>query len=125
MKRALAVIFASLFVFLLASLSFASEKETTLVKGEEKKAAAKAKQITGEVKEVDTKTMTLSVFKKIKGNTQVTMFSVNDKTKIMLDNETKSLADIKVGDKVKVKYTNADGKNIAKSVAVKSAEKKT
>ena len=53
------------------------------------------------------------------------MFSVNDKTKIMLDNETKSLADVKVGDKVKVKYTNADGKNTAKSVAIKSAEKKT
>ena len=121
MKKALAVIFAPLFVFVLASLSFAVEKEIMLVKGD----TAKTKQMTGEVKEVDTKTMTLSVSKKIKGNTQVTMFSVNEKTKIMLDDDTKSLADIKVGDKVKVKYTNADGKNIAKSVAIKSAEKKT
>ena len=125
MKKALAVILTSLFVFVLASLSFASEKEITPVRGMEKKATAKSKQMTGEVKEVDTKTMTLSVSKKSKGTTQVTMFSVNDKTKIMLDNETKALADVKVGDKVKVKYTNADGKNTAKSVAIKSAEKKT
>ena len=60
MKKALAVILTSLFVFVLASLSFASEKEITPVRGIEKKATAKAKQMTGEVKEVDTKTMTLS-----------------------------------------------------------------
>jgi ribosomal protein S1 len=109
----------------MSSVSFASEKKTTPTNTGEKKTAAKAKQMTGEVNEVDTKTMTLSVSKKIKGNTQVTMFSVNDRTKIMLADSTKSLADIKVGDKVKVKYTNADGKNIAKSISIKSSEKKT
>jgi ribosomal protein S1 len=38
--------------------------------------------------------------------------------------DKKVLADIKVGDKATVKYTEADGKMTAKSVAIKAEEKK-
>lgn len=135
MKKAIAIIVSVLFVFALTSLSFAAEekktapapaekKEAAPVKAEEKKAPAKVKQVTGEVKAVDTKAMTITVTKKMKDKVVETVVAVDDKTKIMLDKEKKTLADVKVGDKVTVKYSEADGKNIAKSVAIKTEVKK-
>jgi ribosomal protein S1 len=62
--------------------------------------------------------MTIAVMKKDKE----TVVTVNDKTKIMMGKEKKTLADLKAGDKVKVRYTEVDGKNMAKSVAIKTAE---
>ena len=40
---------------------------------------------------------------------------------IKMGKEKKALADVKVGDKVNVKYTTVDGKNVAKSIAIKPA----
>lgn len=135
MKKAIAIIVSVLFVFALTSLSFAAEekktapapaekKEAAPVKAEEKKAPAKVKQVTGEVKAVDTKAMTITVTKKMKDKVVETVVAVDDKTRITCDKEKKALADVKVGDKVTVKYSEADGKNIAKSVAIKTEVKK-
>ena len=132
MKKTLAIIVSLIFVLSFAGLSFAAdkavEKKAEPVKAEkkapvvaEKKAApAKAKQVTGDVAAVDAKANTITVKGK-KGDTVVTC---DDKTKIMMGKDKKALADVKVGDKVTVKYSEADGKMTAKSVAIKMAEKK-
>lgn len=130
MKKFLAIVVAVLFVFAIASVSIAAdEKKTTTAPAVEKKAetkkaetkkaetkkAGKSKQITGEVKAVDAVAKTITVVKAVKGKAEEVVVSVDDKT----------LADVKAGDKVEVKYTTADGKNTAKSVMKKaSADKK-
>jgi len=123
MKKTLAIIVSIIFVLSFAGLSFAAdkavEKKAEPVKAEkkapvvaEKKAPAKVKQVTGEVAAVDAKTKTITV----KGK----------KGDVVIAADDKMMADIKAGDKVVVKYTEADGKNTAKSVkkAAAKAEKK-
>ena len=128
MKKAIAIIVAVLFVFAITSLSFAAEEKKAAPmaaekkapmkeeKSMEKKAPAKVKHITGEVTAVDATAKTITV----KGKKADVVLGVDDKT----------LADVKAGDKVTAKYTEADGKNTAKSVkkaeakAEKKAEKK-
>ncbi len=125
MKKTLAIIVSLIFVLSFAGLSFAVDKPAVEKKAEpamaEKKAApAKVKQVTGDVAAVDAKANTITVKGK-KGDTVVTC---DDKTKIMMGKDKKALADVKVGDNVKVKYSEADGKMTAKSVDIKAAEKK-
>ena len=145
MKKAIAIIVSVLFVFAVASISFAAEEKKAAPapaekkaapakmeekkapmkeeKGMEKKAAAKTKQVTGDVAAVDAKAGTITVKSK-KAETTVTC---DDKTKVMMGKEKKACADVKVGDKVTVKSAEADGKNAAKSVKIheaKPAEKK-
>jgi hypothetical protein len=128
MKKAIAIIVSVLFVFAVTSLSFAAEekkaapapapvekKAAPAPAPMEKKAPAKVKQVTGEVTAMDAKTIT------VKGK----------KGDVVIAVEEKMVAGIKAGDKVVVKYTEADGKNTAKSVkkatakpAEKSMEKK-
>ena len=129
MKKAIAIVVSILFVFSLTGFAFAVDKAATPAPAETKaetgKAteakpapAAKVKQITGEVKAVDTKANTLT----IKGKRAEVTVTCADKTKVMMGKEKKSLADVKVGDKVVVKYTESEGKNVAKSIAIKPAE---
>ena len=129
MKKALALVVSILFVFSLAGFAFAVEKAATPAPAEKKAEAekateakpapaAKVKQITGEVKTVDTTANTLTV----KGKRAEVTVSCTDKTKVMMGKEKKTLADVKVGDKVVVKYTESEGKNVAKSIAIKPAE---
>lgn len=116
MKKIIALFVAILFVFSVSSLSFAyPQAEKSMPKAEEKKAEpakteqkAKVKQITGEVAAVDAAAKTITV----KGK----------KAEVVISADEKMLADVKVGDKVVVKYTEQDGKNIAKSIK-KSAPK--
>ncbi|MEW6674816.1 MAG: hypothetical protein AB1348_02150 [Nitrospirota bacterium] len=138
MKKAIAIIVAVLFVFALTSISFAAEekkaapvpaeKKAEPAKPAEKKPAVKIRQVTGEVKAVDAVAKTITVAKKVKDKVEETVVTVDDKTKITLGKEKKTLVDVKVGDKVTVKYQVVDGKNVAKSVAIKPpaepAEKK-
>jgi len=109
MRKTIAIIFAVLFVFAVTSISFAAEK-------------AKVNTVTGEVKAVDTAASTVTVAKKVKGKEVETVVTVDDKTKIMMGKENKTLADVMAGDKVTVKYTEVEGKNVAKSIAIKAAE---
>ncbi|GAB4487856.1 MAG: hypothetical protein OHK006_17540 [Thermodesulfovibrionales bacterium] len=132
MKKAIALVVALMFVFALSTVSIAAEKAAAPApKAEEKKAAAPAekkeapkkavkKQITGEVKAVDAKANTLTVAKDKK---EVTV-SVDDQTKITAGKDKKTLADVKAGDKVTVKYEEVDGKATAKSVVIKAAPAK-
>ncbi len=131
MKKTLAIIVSLIFVLSFAGLSFAAdkavEKKATTVEEKkaepakaEKKAIAKVKQVTGDVTVVDVKANAITV----KGKKGDTVVACDDKTKIMMGKDKKTLADVKVGDKVTVKYSEADGKMTAKLVAIKSAEKK-
>jgi len=125
MKKTIAIIVAVLFVFALTSISIAAEKkaapapaekkEAAPVKAEEKKAPEKVMSVTGDVVAVDAKAMTLTV----KGKKGDVALSTTDKTTVKMGKEKKALADVKVGDKVNVKYTTVDGKNVAKSIAIK------
>ncbi|MEW6214978.1 MAG: hypothetical protein AB1478_07250 [Nitrospirota bacterium] len=128
MKKAIAIIVAVLFVFVITSVSFAVEEKKAAPAPAEKKAEPakpaekpKVKVVTGEVKAVDAVAKTITVAKKVKGKVEETVVTVDDKTKITLGKEKKTLADVKAGDKVTVKYTQVDGKNVAKSVAIKTA----
>lgn len=131
MKKAIAIFVTVLFVFAMASLSLATEEKKAAPapmeqKAEPAKPAEKPKvhQVTGDVKAVDMKAMTITVTKMMKGKAEEAMITVSDKTKIMMGKEKKALADVKTGDKVTVKYTEAEGKNMAKSVAIQEPEKK-
>ncbi len=138
MKKVIAIFVAVIFVFAMASFSFATEEKKAAPapasapapaekKAEPAKSAEKpkVKQVTGNVKAVDMKAMTITVTKMMKGKAaEDTVVTVSDKTKIMMGEAKKALADVKAGDKVTAKYTESEGKNMAKSVAIHEPEKK-
>jgi len=51
-------------------------------------------------------------------------FYVNEKTQITMGKEEKHFPDLKVGDKVKVHYTIAEGKELAERIMVRPLRKK-
>ena len=125
MKKIIVIVVSILFVLSVTSLSFAAEEKKPAAPAEKKEAAAPEKaakkqakkQVTGEVAAVDAAAMTLTV----KGKKGEVALSADDKTKVMMGKEKKALADVKVGDKVTVKYVVADGKNMAKTIIIKTA----
>lgn len=123
MKRVIALIVAMLFVLSVAGFALAAEKkeaapaEKKEAAPAEKKAPAKVKQVTGEVTAVDAAAKTLTV----KGKAGDVALTADDKTTVKIGKEKKALGDVKVGDKVTVRYTEMDGKNVAKSIIVKAA----
>jgi len=131
-KKVIAIFVAVIFVFAMASFSFATEEKKAAPapapmekKAEPAKAEKpKVKQVTGNVKAVDMKAMTITVTKMMKDKAEDTVVTVSDKTKIMMGEAKKALADVKAGDKVTAKYTESEGKNMAKSVAIHEPEKK-
>lgn len=136
MKKAITLIVAIFVVFAFTTVSFAGLEEEPKEPAEKKaepatsaeKPKPKVKQVTGEVKAVDAVAKTITVAKKVKDKVEETIVTITDKTKIILDKEKKTLADVKVGDKVTVRYAEANGKKVAKRVTIKiaatSAEKK-
>lgn len=123
MKRIIALVVAMLFVLSVAGFALAAEKkeaapaEKKEAAPAEKKAPAKVKQVTGEVTAVDAAAKTLTV----KGKAGDVALTADDKTTVKIGKEKKTLADVKVGDKVTVRYAEMDGKNVAKSIMVKAA----
>ncbi len=105
MKKTIAIVVSLIFVLAFTAASFA---------------AAKIHSVTGEVTAVDAAAKTVTLKAK-KGEVTV---SVEDKTSIKEGKEKKTLADLKAGDKVTVKYTEADGKMTAKSIMKAAAAKK-
>jgi len=101
MKKTIAIVLSVIFVLAIASLTFAGTK-----------------QLTGEVTAVDTAASTVSV----KGRSGEATFSVVDDTKIKAGHQSKTIEDVKVGEKVTVIYTEADGKNTAKKIEMKAAK---
>lgn len=112
MKKIMVIILAALFALTLISTSFAEWQWSEVQK------ASQFLQITGEVKAVDRNAMAITVTKKIKDEVMAAVTTVDDKTKITMDEQDKNFNDIKVGDTVIVKYTQVNGKNIAKSVVI-------
>jgi succinylglutamate desuccinylase len=116
------IIVAVLFALTLISTSFAEWQWSEVQK------ASQFLQITGEVKAVDRSAMAITVTKKIKDKVMAAVTTVDDKTKITMDEQIRNFNDINVGDTVIVKYSEVDGKNIAKSVVIEppvpEAEKK-
>lgn len=113
MKKAIAIVLSIMFVFALTTVTFAADKK---MKADKK---AGKMHVAGEVTNVDAKANTITVKGK-KGDVTV---SVDDKTAIMAGKEKKTMADVKVGEKVKVEYTEADGKNVAHKVHLMKGEK--
>lgn len=110
MKKAIALIVSLLFVFTVAGLSLAEEK-----KMDETKHTKKAGHyVHGEVTAVDAAANTLT----IKGKKGEVTLTIDDKTKF---HKGKDLADVKVGDKLTVKYSETDGKMVARSITKKKA----
>ena len=114
MKKAIALVVSLLFILSVAGLSFAAEQNTM-----EKKAPVKVKWLTGNVAAVDAAAMTITV----KGKKAEVTLTADNKTSIRMGKEKKTLADVKVGDKVSTRYSEMEGKNVAKSITIK-AEKK-
>jgi Cu/Ag efflux protein CusF len=102
MKKSIAIVVSLIFVLAFTAASFA---------------AAKIHSVTGEVTAVDATAKTVT----LKAKKGEVVISVEEKTSIKEGKEKKSLADVKAGDKVTVRYTEADGKMTAKSIAIKGA----
>lgn len=106
MKKALVIIVSFLFVLSVVGLSFAEKKKHT----------TKAMYVAGEVTAVDAAANTLT----IKGKKGEVMLTTTDKTKFA---KGKTLADVKVGDKLSAKYSEKDGKMMAWKVMTKEEKK--
>ena len=128
MKKAIAIVLSVMFVFALTAATFAAEKKESASTEKKEMAAGKKaakkkvmhKQITGEVTAVDAKANTVTV----KGKKAEVTVTVDEKTKFMPKGKT--IADVTAGEKVMVKYTEAEGVNTAKSIKIeaKKAAKK-
>jgi len=126
-KNVLRVLVVTLITVAFSGISFAQAKPATPAtpatppapamekKTEMKSEKAKTTRITGEVTSVDSKAGTLTVKTKDK------------ETNLIADSNAKgALGKVKVGDMVKVTYTEKDGKMLASSIAgVKSKAKKS
>lgn len=125
-KKVIALLVAMLFALSVVGLAIAAEKkeaapaEKKEAAPAQEKAPVKVKQVTGEVTAIDAAAKTLTV----KGKAGEVALTADDKTTVKIGKEKKTLADVKVGDKVTVKYAEMDGKNVAKSIIVKAAPAK-
>jgi Cu/Ag efflux protein CusF len=82
----------------------------------------KRKQFTGLVESIDAKAETVIV----KKDTESKTFKIGEKTKFSTaDKKDATIADIKVGDKVKVAYTEDNGVAMAHRIGPPDAPKKT
>lgn len=109
MKKAKVLTAVLICLFALSSMTIAAD----LKKGEKQK----VRQITGEIVTLDLKEGTLMV----KSKRQEIMLETDDKTKVRFDKEKKKFADLKTGDRVRAKYIQVNGKNRAKSIAIRSS----
>ncbi len=105
MKKFSVILVALLFALSISAVAFAADQPAAMPKADTKPAAekkAKAKSVTGEVTAVDAAAKSVTV----KGK----------KGDMTLMADEKMLKDIKVGEKVTAKYTEQDGKMVAKSI---------
>lgn len=116
MKKVVALASVVVFVLGICVAAFATSNAPA---AESAAPAPKAKimRITGEITALDAKAMTLTV----KGKKGDVSLVADEKTKVLIGKEVKGLSDLKVGDKVTVKYTEKDGKMVAKSISAKAA----
>ncbi len=108
-------------VIAVASMAFAAGEKKTEQVPSSLPVATEVQQITGEVKAVNTIAKSITINKKVGNRAIEATVTVDDKTKIMEGNEKKTFADIKAGGRAVVKYTKANGRNIAEGIALKPA----
>jgi hypothetical protein len=118
MKNSIKTLLIALTILAFSGASFAQEKGTTpsspgMEKKTEKSEKPKTSRISGEVTSVDAKTGMLTVKGKDK---DVNLTAESSSTK-------KALEKVKVGDMVKVSYTEKNGKMVASSVAKEESKK--
>ncbi|MEK6599467.1 MAG: hypothetical protein AABY52_03880 [Deltaproteobacteria bacterium] len=114
MKKILVLLVALTVAVAFSAVTFADEAK----KMEPAKAAAPAETVkagSGTVTAVDAKAMTITVKTK-KGEKVI---AITDESKITVGKEAKSIADVKVGDKVKVKVAKAAKNPCAKNPCAK------
>ncbi len=115
MKKTIAILISMVLVIAFGTVVFAAKEAAAPA---EKKAEVKMMhQVTGEVAAVDAAANTVTVKK---GKKEVVLH-VTDKTKMM---HGKTIADLKVGEKVKAMYTEEEGKNTAKSIKIEAPKGK-
>jgi Cu/Ag efflux protein CusF len=102
-KKALSIVLATLLAITVVGLAVA--KDNVKIK----------KLITGEVVTVDTAANSLT----LKGKKAEVVIHTNEDTVVQVAKEKKSLADVKVGAKIAVRYSEIDGKNLAESIVVR------
>ncbi|MCG3113568.1 MAG: DUF5666 domain-containing protein [Candidatus Manganitrophus sp. SB1] len=124
MRKAIAVVFSLLCAGLFATVSVMAEEAA----GGEKPAISAQKgkmtSIKGEITEIDP----AGSHVKVKEKNQEITISVTDNTVITAGKIKRTLADLKAGDQVVARFTEEDGKKIARSIRVatvgKGSEKK-
>jgi len=102
MKKTLTVVLSLIFVLAFLSVTVKAEKDESM----------DMMKIRGKITEVDANAMTVTV----KGKKRTVKVIVDDKTEFKLGKDKKAITDLKVGDKVKIFFQEADDKNIAKSI---------
>ncbi|MCC6347863.1 MAG: hypothetical protein IT388_11800 [Nitrospirales bacterium] len=105
MKKAFFIVTALLFTLTLTGFVAAAER-------------VKVKQISGEVAAVDAAAKSMTV----KGKKAEVVIVIDEKTTVKTDKEKKSLADLKVGEKVTVRYAEIEGKNVGRTIEIKTAK---
>jgi hypothetical protein len=120
-KKLLVLFLSVVFLFGSSGLAVATDHEKKAEKKGEKaekvaeKKAAKAKNADGTVKAASADSLTVVG----KGNKEW-MFSVDAKTSIKKGGKAITAADLKAGDPVQVRFTEADGKMMAQAITVKA-----
>lgn len=119
MRKAIAVVFSLLCAGLFAAVSVTAEEAA----GDEKPtiSAQKGKMtsIKGEITEIDPKGSHVKVKEK---NQEITI-SVTDNTIITAGKIKRTLSDLKAGDQVVARFTEEDGRKIARSIRVATVGK--
>jgi len=101
-----------------------SRPEIVQVAAKSKRPAQKVRTFTGEVASVDQTANTVTVKSKTRKGKELTLGAkVNDKTVIKSGKATKTLADLKAGDKVSVKYRRTAEGDVASSILIRSMSK--
>jgi Cu/Ag efflux protein CusF len=104
------------------ALAFAAPVGAEEAKKEAKAEKPKAHQFTGEISAVDIAGKAVTVKNK-DGETKV--FVLTEKTKVgTAENKAAELKDLKVGDKVTVRFMEEDGKNVAQRIGPPAPPKK-
>jgi Cu/Ag efflux protein CusF len=105
MKRFALVLISLLFTFTTITGVFAADKT----------ANSKTRQITGNITSIDTKSNSITVNKKSKE----VAINIGEKTKIVQCTYKTKITDIKIGDKVTVKYKETNSSNTANTVTIR------
>jgi Cu/Ag efflux protein CusF len=106
MKKAIALAVVLVFAFSIAGLVGTAPAAT--------KKTSKSIRVTGEIVSVDPSANTV-ILKAKQGEMTLT---VDDKTRIMAGRQHKTLADLKAGTTLKVKYQVVNGKNMASKIVI-------